>query len=281
MQELESIVKMWEQSWQNPAMRHAILVHFPIVLAFLLVPLAFLTSVWGGTFRKTLIILCFLVGLTTAGTSWLAKDAGSQAHAALGTEIAPDVQTKIAAHGGAAVRVWWLTLSACGILLLACFGNKVWKAIARCLFFLGSVALAAYIGYVADLGGRLVYVDEVGVGVHPMNAPAPAAESPSTPSTPSTPPAPISTPPAATPIPAPPPPKTTAPSPPSAVENQAQLVLNQAGLYEAKPGVWYLKQVNNFSPRVYNRLSTDGDVRAALRTLGGQLPPREDWGRRP
>ena len=137
----------------------------------------------GGTFRKTLIILCFLVGLTTAGTSWLAKDAGSQAHAALGTEIAPDVQTKIAAHGGAAVRVWWLTLSACGILLLACFGNKVWKAIARCLFFLGSVALAAYIGYVADLGGRLVYVDEVGVGVHPMNAPAPAAESPSTPST--------------------------------------------------------------------------------------------------
>ncbi len=281
MQELESILKMWEQSWQNPAMRHAMLVHFPIVLAFLLVPLAFLTSVWGGTFRKTLIILCFLVGLTTAGTSWLAKDAGSQAHAALGTEIAPDVQTKIAAHGGAGVRVWWLTLSACGILLLACFGNKVWKAIARCLFFLGSVALAAYIGYVADLGGRLVYVDEVGVGVHPMNAPAPAAESPSTPSTPSTPPAPISTPPAATPIPAPPSPKPTAPAPPSAAENQAQSVLNQAGLYEAKPGVWYLKQVNNFSPRVYNRLSTDGDVRAALRTLGGQLPPREDWGRRP
>ena len=30
--------------------------------------------------------------------------------------------------------------------------------------------------YVADLGGRLVYVDEVGVGVHPMNAPA--AETP-------------------------------------------------------------------------------------------------------
>ena len=83
------------------------------------------------------------------------------------------------------------------------------------------------------------------------------------------------------PTPNPPAPKPAAPAPPSAAENQAQLVLSQAGLYEAKPGVWYLKQVNNFSPRVYNRLSTDGDVRTALRTLGGQLPPRTDWGKRP
>ena len=60
MQELESILNMWQQSWQNPAMRHVMLVHFPVVLAFLLVPLALLTSVWAGTFRKTLIIFCFI-----------------------------------------------------------------------------------------------------------------------------------------------------------------------------------------------------------------------------
>ena len=284
MQELDSILNMWQQSWQNPAMRHAMLIHFPIVLAFLLVPLALLTSVWAGTFRKTLIIFCFIIGLATAGTAWLAKDTGSQAHQALGTDVAPDVEIQIAAHGGAAVRVWWLSLTACGILLLACFGNKVWKAIARCLFFLSTVALAGYIAYVADLGGRLVYVEEVGVGVHPMNMTPPADAAPTVPAT-----APIAPPgttspaatPAATSTPAPPPPKPAAPAPPSAAENQAQLILGQAGLYEAKPGVWYLKQVNNFSPRVYNRLSTDGDVRAALRTLGGQLPPRADWGKRP
>lgn len=280
MQELESILNMWQQSWQNPAMRHAMLVHFPVVLAFLLVPLALLTSVWAGTFRKTLIIFCFIIGLATAGTAWLAKDTGSKAHQALGAGVAPDVQSQIAAHGGAAVRVWWLALIACGILVLACFGNKVWKAIARGLFFLSTVALAGYIAYVADLGGRLVYVEEVGVGVDLRN-PAPPADA--TPSAPPTAPSatPAATSPDVTPTPAPPAPKPTAPSPPSAAENQAQLVLSQAGLYEAKPGVWYLKQVNNFSPRVYNRLSTDGDVRAALRTLGGQLPPRQDWGKRP
>ena len=131
MEELQSILEMWEQSWQNPAMRHAMLVHFPIVLAFLLVPLAFLTAIWPGTFRKTLIIFCFLIGLTMAGTAWLAKDAGAQAHAALGSAIAQDVQTNIIAHGTAAVRIWWLALSACGILVLACLGNNLWKVIAR------------------------------------------------------------------------------------------------------------------------------------------------------
>ncbi len=280
MQELESLLNMWQQSWQNPAMRHAMLIHFPIVLAFLLVPLALLTSVWAGTFRKTLIIFCFIVGLATAGTAWLAKDTGSRAHQALGSDVAPDVESQIAAHGGAAVRVWWLALSACGILLLACFGNKVWRAIARFLFFLSTVALAGYIAYVADLGGRLVYVEEVGVGVDLSNTAPSAGAAPPAPTT-----APNSTPVATSPdvtsTPAPPAPKPTAPTPGNAAENQAQLVLSQAGLYEAKPGVWYLKQVNNFSPRVYNRLSTDGDVRAALRTLGGELPPRADWGRGP
>jgi hypothetical protein len=275
MEELQSILEMWEQSWQNPAMRHAMLVHFPIVLAFLLVPLAFLTAIWPGTFRKTLIIFCFLIGLTMAGTAWLAKDAGAQAHAALGSAIAQDVQTNIIAHGTAAVRIWWLALSACGILVLACLGNNLWKVIARGLFFLATVTLAAYIMYVADLGGRLVYVDEVGVGVHPLVSPPPAAPGDGTPLTPSPP---LGTPPTAAPIPSPPPPKPSRPPPPpSAAANQAQQVLSQAGLYEAKPGVWYLKQVNNYSPRAYNRLSTDGDVRAALRTLGGQLPPRTEW----
>ena len=275
MEELQSILEMWEQSWQNPAMRHAMLVHFPIVLAFLLVPLAFLTAIWPGTFRKTLIIFCFLIGLTMAGTAWLAKDAGAQAHAALGSAIAQDVQINIIAHGTAAVRIWWLALSACGILVLACLGNNLWKVIARGLFFLATVTLAAYIMYVADLGGRLVYVDEVGVGVHPLVSPPPAAPGDGTPLTPSPP---LGTPPTAAPIPSPPPPKPSRPPPPpSAAANQAQQVLSQAGLYEAKPGVWYLKQVNNYSPRAYNRLSTDGDVRAALRTLGGQLPPRTEW----
>ena len=277
MEELQSIFKMLEQSWQNPAMRHAMLVHFPIVLAFLLVPLAFLTAIWPSTFRKTLIIFCFLIGLTMAGTAWLAKDAGAQAHAALGNAIAQDVEGNIIAHGTAAVRIWWLALSVCGILVLACLGNDLWKVIARSLFFLATVALATYITYVADLGGRLVYVDEVGVGVHPLVSPSPPAAGVGTPLTPSPP---LGTPPTAAPIPSPPPPKPSRP-PPSAAANQAQQVLSQAGLYEAKPGVWYLKQVNNYSPRAYNRLSTDGDVRAALRTLGGQLPPRTEWAAQP
>ena len=277
MEELQSIWNMWQQSWHNPAMRHAMLVHFPIVLSLLLVPLALLTAFWPGPFRKTLIILCFLVGLTTAGTAWVAKDAGSQAHAALGDNVSQDIEAKIYAHGGAAVRVWWLALSSCGLLALACFGNKVWKGIARLLYLFSTIALVGYIGYVADLGGRLVYVDRVGVGVHPMNQPAPpppAVDPTAAPTAaPGSAPAPISPPAAATPLP----PSAKPSNPTNPAATQARQVLSQAGLYESKPGVWYLKQVNGYSPRVYNRLSTDGDVRAALRSLGAQLPPRGEW----
>ena len=277
MEELQSIWSMWQQSWHNPAMRHAILVHFPVVLSVLLVPLALLTAFWPASSRKTLMIFCFLIGFATAGTAWVAKDAGSAAHASLGNTVSQDVDAKVCAHGAAAVKVWWLSLGCCGLLALACIGNKVFRAIARLLFFLSTVALAGYIGYVADLGGRLVYVDRVGVGIHPMDQPPPEPAAAPTPPA-SEPPAPITAPPSATPLPStstPPLPTPTAAANPAAT--QARQALSQAGLYEAKPGFWYLKQVNGYSPRIYNRLSTDGDVRAALRSLGGQLPPRGEW----
>jgi len=272
MEELLSIWKTWEQSWQNPAMRHAMLVHFPIVLALLLMPLALMTAVWAGPFRKKLIICCFLMGALVAGSAWLAKDAGSEAHAALDSSLLTgDAQTKIGEHAGAAVRVWWLALAACGILLLACLGNNAWKVVARLLFFVATVALAGYIVYVADLGGRLVYVDQIGVGVHPMVNPSPVAPIPGT----STPPAPIGTPPVTSPTPSPPPPKPSSP-PAGAAETHARQVLSEVGLYEAQSGIWYLKQPNNFSGRVYARLSTDRDVRSALRTLGARLPSPQE-----
>ena len=276
MEELQSILSMWQQSWHNPAMRHALLAHFPIVLSVLLVPLALLTAFWPASSRKTLMIFCFLIGFATAGTAWVTKDAGSAAHAALGNTVSQDVEEKIIAHDTAEAKIWWLALSSCGLLTLACFGNKIFRGIARLLFFLSTVALAGYIGYVADLGARLVYVDRVGVGIHPMDQPPPQPAAAPTP--PASEPAPIAAPPSTTPLPSTStPPNPTATAVPNPAATQARQVLSQAGLYEAKPGFWYLKQVNGYSPRIYNRLSTDGDVRAALRSLGGQLPPRGEW----
>ena len=263
MEQLQSIWKTWEQLWQNPDMAIAILKYFPLVLSLLLIPFSFLASCSPGAFRKLMIMLCFFmiagIVLTSGITTWQ------------GTGFsAPTMENPEA-------NIWWLALIGADVLAIACFGNNLWKSIGRLLFFFLSFAFAGYIIQIADSGGQIAHGNQT----EPAD-PIPDSTMPSDPTGDATsPPAAKNAPTTATPIPSPPPPKPITPAQPTAAENQAKLVLNQAGLYEAKPGVWYLKQVNNFSPRVYNRLSTDGDVRSALRTLGGELPPRNEWGTRP
>ena len=263
MEQLKIILKTWEQLWQSPDLAIAILRYFPLVLALILVPFSLITCFSLGRFRRIMVMLCMLINagiLVTAGTTtWLT------------TGFSAPTLTKPESN------FWWISLIGSVILGLACFGNKIWRSIGRLLFFIFSFTFAGYVLHSADTSGQIISgnsTEDAASSDPGVSLSTPEAEPPDTEKT--TDPAPIEA-----PTPAPPPPKPVAPAPPSAAENQAQLVLSQAGLYEAKPGVWYLKQVNNFSPRVYNRLSTDGDIRAALRKLGGQLPPRQDWAKRP
>ncbi len=263
MEQLRIILKTWEQVWQSPDFAIAILQYFPLVLALSLVPFAFVTFFSIGRFRKLMVTLCLSLNagilITAATTSWLTTGFS-----------APSLENP-------ENNFWWIALLGSVILILASFGNKIWRSIGRLLFFIFSFTFAGYVLHHADTSGQIVGGKGTEEAAPTDASPSQPNQEPETAVTSNAPQLTDNPPSTATP-PAPPSPK---PATPSAAENQAQLVLSQAGLYEAKPGVWYLKQVNNFSPRVYNRLSTDGDVRAALRALGGQLPPRTDWGKRP
>ena len=159
---MEQILIMWDESWQDPAMRHAILVHFPIVLSFLLVPLALCATLWRGSGRTALTVLSLIGCLLLIASAFFAKEAGTEAHTALGNIVDPQVTAAVGAHGMAAARIWWLGCVLGGLLLLSCLGKPGWRHTFRALFFFASIALALYVCYAAELGGRLVYQDGLG-----------------------------------------------------------------------------------------------------------------------
>ena len=177
---MPEMVAMWVKSWEDPAMRHAILVHFPIVIAVLLIPLSFGAMVWRGSGRTALTVLSLIGCLLLIGMAYVAKESGSEAHQALGTIIDSQDSEAIDQHAQDAVRIWWLGCIAGGLLLFSCVGKTAWRQIFRFAFFLGCIALAGYVAHVADLGGRLVYIRGVGVP-HPAAVPLTPAGSPDLP----------------------------------------------------------------------------------------------------
>ena len=115
---MPEMVAMWVESWEDPAMRHAILVHFPIVIAVMLIPLSFGAMVWRGSGRTALTVLSLIGCLLLIGTAYVAKESGSEAHHALGTIIDTQDSKAIGQHAQDAVRIWWLGCVAAGLLLL-------------------------------------------------------------------------------------------------------------------------------------------------------------------
>jgi hypothetical protein len=80
-------------------------------------------------------------------------------------------------------------------------------------------------------------------------------------------------------------PERTKPKPEEPIKKlspqHAKRVLDDANLWEGKPGVWFLKQANNFSGRTYERLSQSNRIRSALASVNGRLPTPDEMNNPP
>ena len=80
-------------------------------------------------------------------------------------------------------------------------------------------------------------------------------------------------------------PERTKPKPEEPIKKlspqHAKRVLDDANLWEGKPGVWFLKQANNFSGRTYERLSQSNRIRSALASVNGRLPTKAEMNNPP
>ena len=138
-----------------PEPLHPAVVHFPVVLAFLL-PLAAVIAIWtirrGLSARRAWLVPLFL-GAALASSSWLSSQTGEAEEEKVERVVSENL---IGAHEEAAEA---LLLGSGVILLVAAAGLVKGRigAAARILTAVGSLGLVAGVAYVGHTGGELVY----------------------------------------------------------------------------------------------------------------------------
>lgn len=150
---------------ENPPMRHAIMVHFPIVLANLVIPIAILAALLKDPRRvwrivNSLILLAFTV------SAYVAVEAGENAHNHLG-EVMAKISEAVHEHEEAAEYMAYFGLGAFVISLIAFVPNQKIQFAGRWLSVVAVLVVLWRITTAAHLGGELVF--EYGAGTpNPM-----------------------------------------------------------------------------------------------------------------
>ena len=154
---------------QNPAMKHAIIVHFPIVLSIIILPFAFITALPCCKKSKTFPIITTLLLAAFAITAALAIRAGHNTESHLG-DIIPIISQTVHEHEEAAENLGYFGLAAFLISLLAFAPKQKLANIGKWLTLIAVALIATQVGKTAHLGGTLVY--NYGAGTpNPMTQP--------------------------------------------------------------------------------------------------------------
>ncbi len=154
---------------QNPSMRHAILVHFPIVLSIIIIPFALLAALPQCKKSKIFPIITTLLLAAFALSAALAIKAGHNAESHLGNIIKVISQT-VTEHEDAAEYLGYFGLAAALLSLLAFTPKPKLARIGKYLTLIAAALIAAQVGKTAHLGGTMVY--KYGAGTpNPMTKP--------------------------------------------------------------------------------------------------------------
>ncbi len=145
-------------AWSDPQMRHAMVVHFPIVLSVVALPFAVLAALWYAKDRGRVfqwITLAAYLGL--AAGLFVARESGDDAkHAAAGMSEAGEAEMEEHEHHGH--NLWQWPAVICIVAGLGFVRVKHARIAAAWLVVGGGLLLAERVAHTADHGGRLVYV---------------------------------------------------------------------------------------------------------------------------
>ncbi|MCP4645704.1 MAG: hypothetical protein GY851_34985 [bacterium] len=170
-------MELINQVLANPQMKHAIMVHLPVALAVLGVPLVLLASViktkrfglrWFAALAYVVLIVAAVV---TVESGEVALDVVPETVPQEARDVAHD-------HEEMAEKVWMFGLATAILLALTAVPNTTARRIFVALAILASLATAGWVGVVGYHGGVLVY--DHGVGTPAMKGPPgePAAAKP-------------------------------------------------------------------------------------------------------
>lgn len=172
------------QALQNPAVLHAMAVHFPVALAVLGVPVA-LAALIART-RKTPLWLTVLLYVVVTAAAFAAATTGEGAREHAPGTLPKEVWNLIDAHEELGEKIWIAALATALVALLAFIPYPNFSVAMRVLAVAGSLTVLGMVSLTAHRGGTLVY--EHGVGTAAVAAVPDAAHT--TPEQPAQPPAP-------------------------------------------------------------------------------------------
>lgn len=169
------------QSIKDPSSRHAMMVHFPIVLG----TLAFLPIVAALVFRmkhKALLWVALVMLVMMSVAVFVAIQAGEAAEENIKVfDMTVAEEASIEKHEELAENGWvWPLIPAVLVGVAMLPGAKLGKvrAVAASLAVVASLSVAGWVGITAHAGGQIVYV--YGIGPPERGTKVPASEKGST-----------------------------------------------------------------------------------------------------
>ncbi len=149
------------ETLQDPSTRHALFVHFPVVLAALTFPIAILAALLATKRKEIWHLLALLLIIAFTISAYLSVKAGHAAEGNLGAVITA-VSTEVHEHEEAAEYLHYFGIIASLIALMALAENKKIRLTGAYLTPLTAAFILYQTGIAAHLGGDLVY--EYGAG---------------------------------------------------------------------------------------------------------------------
>jgi uncharacterized membrane protein len=168
-------------AWNDPAMRHAMVVHFPIVLSIVGIPFAVGAALVKDK-REAIRWAALAIYLALAVSAFVASNSGENAKDAVEGSLHDEAQALVHEHDELGEKVWPLATAVCALLCVGLVRNPKLRLPSTWLAVAGGLFVAGWVANTADHGGRLVY--EYGAGTPDELAEILAATAASDPPTP-------------------------------------------------------------------------------------------------
>ncbi len=154
------ILEQIRQTLENPAMRHAAMVHAPVALAMIGVPVLLLALLIPR--QRTPRVIAAIWYAVLAGAAFLAMQSGELAEGKLPSDLDVAAVELVDRHESLASLVWWIAAGVAGVVGVSLFKPRAVRISASILAFAGAVACAGVVATAAHDGGQLVYVHGIG-----------------------------------------------------------------------------------------------------------------------
>lgn len=155
-------------SLANPSQRHAMLVHFPIVLSMLAMFALIMLAISRGKSSRWRITTLALLILGMIFTT-LAANAGESAVEQLSLPLTTQAAAALEVHEEAAESLWIFFSITAVLVVPTFFKMMIVRYPAVALSTIAGLALLLRVTIVAHAGGNLVYNHGVGVPASPNN----------------------------------------------------------------------------------------------------------------